>query len=101
MSTHIIQYEVKPDQAEENQRLVEAVFAQLKAEKPQGLHYATFRMEDGVSFIHFVAYDDDDADLLRPLAAFQAFQQNAADRIIAPTRRGVATLVGSYGFLGE
>ena len=101
MSTPIIQYEVKPDQADENQRLVEAVFEQLRTENPQGLHYATFRMEDGVSFIHLVAYDDDDADPLRPLAAFQAFQQNAADRIIAPARRGTATLVGSYGFLGE
>lgn len=101
MSTHIIRYETKPDRADENQLLVEAVFEQLKAERPEGLHYATFRMEDGVSFVHIVGYDDDDADPLRPLTAFKAFQQDAADRMIAPVQRGSATVVGSYGFFGE
>lgn len=100
MSTHIIRYEVKPDRAEENQRLVEAVFEQLNTEKPEGLHYATFLMEDGVTFVHIVSYDDDDADSLRPLAAFQAFQKDAGDRIIGPAQRGSATAVGSYGFFG-
>src|SRR5258707_739854 len=70
MSTHIIRYETKPERSDENQTLVEAVFEQLNTEKPEGLHYATFRMDDGVSFVHVVSYDDDDADLLRPLAAF-------------------------------
>ncbi|MEY9926197.1 hypothetical protein ABH926_000819 [Catenulispora sp. GP43] len=101
MSTHIIRYETKPDQAEENQRLTEAVFEQLNAEKPEGLHYATFRMEDGVSFVHIVSYDDDDADPLRPLTAFKAFQQDAAERMVAPPQRGSATVVGSYRFFGE
>lgn len=101
MSTHIIRYTTKPERAEENQRLAEAVFAQLDAEQPEGLHYATFRMEDEVSFVHIVSYDDDAADPLRPLAAFKAFQQDAADRMAAPAERAAITLVGSYGFFGE
>ena len=101
MSTHIIRYTTKPEKSDENQALVEAVFAQLKAEKPEGLHYATFRMDDGVSFLHVVSYDDDDADPLRPLEAFQAFQNGAADRMVAGTQRGEATIVGSYGFFGD
>ena len=100
MSTHIIQYEVKPDQADENARLSAAVYEQLRAERPEGLHYATFRLADGVSFVHIVSYDDDDADPLRPLAAFQAFQKDASERIIAGPQRGVAEVVGSYGFFG-
>ena len=98
MSTHIIRYEVKPDQADENERLAAAVYAQLKEERPAGLHYATFRMDDGVSFVHIVSYDDDDADPLRPLAAFKEFQKDAADRIVDGTQRGTATIVGSYRF---
>ena len=66
MSTHIIRYSTKPEKSDENQALVEAVFAQLNAEKPEGLHYATFRMADGVNFVHVVSYDDDDADPLAP-----------------------------------
>lgn len=100
MATHIIRYEVKPDQADENHRLAAAVYEQLQAEKPEGLHYATFRMEDGVSFVHIVSYDDDDADLLRPLAAFKEFQKDAADRMVDGAQRGTATIVGSYGFFG-
>jgi len=101
MSTHIIRYTTKPESSDENQALVEAVFAQLNAEKPEGLHYATFRMDDGVSLVHVVSYDDDDADPLRPLEAFQAFQKDAAARMVAGTQRGEATIVGSYGFFGE
>lgn len=100
MSTHIIQYEVKPDQADENARLSAAVYEQLRAERPEGLHYATFRLADGVSFVHIVSYDDDDADVLRPLAAFQAFQKDASERIIVGPERGVVEVVGSYGFFG-
>lgn len=101
MSTHIIRYTTKPDRAEENQQLVEAVFEQLQAEQPEGLHYATFRLEDGVSFVHIVSYDDDESDLLSPLSAFQAFQKDAADRFAAPLERGGAAVVGSYGFFGK
>lgn len=100
MTTHIIRYTTKPESSDENQRLVEAVFEQLTTEKPEGLHYATFRMDDGVSFVHIVSYDDDAADVLRPLEAFQAFQKDAAHRMVAGTERGAATVVGSYGFFG-
>lgn len=103
MSTRVIRYETKPDQAEENQRLVEDVFGQLAAERPEGVRYATFRLDDGVTFVHIVTYDDDaaDADLLSSLSAFQAFQKDAADRLAEPLHRGGATVVGSYGFFGK
>jgi hypothetical protein len=101
MSTHIIRYTAKPERSDENQALVEVVFAQLNLEKPEGLHYATFRMEDGVSFVHVVGYDDEDADPLRELETFQVFRKGAADRIVAGTQRGGAKIVGSYGFFGE
>jgi hypothetical protein len=99
-STFVVRYQIKPDQADENQRLVEDVFAELKADSPEGFRYATFRLEDGVSFIHVVTYEND-GDPLGNSAAFQKFQETFADRMVAPPQRGPATVVGAYGFLGE
>jgi len=49
--TVVVQYKTRPNAAEENQRLVEAVYAQLASEDPGRLHYATFRLEDGDNVI--------------------------------------------------
>ena len=100
MSTFVVRYQIKPDQADENQRLVEKVFEELKAEAPDGFRYATFRLEDGVSFIHIVTYENA-GDPLGSSAAFQEFQNAFADRMAAPPERGRATVVGSYGFFGN
>jgi len=93
----IIRYRTKPEAAEENQRLAEKVFAELGAENPGGVRYATFRLADGVSFVHVVLYEGED----RPLAslrAFAAFQQDIGERVDGPPEAASATLVGSYHF---
>ena len=48
----IARYKVKPDRAEENLDLVRAVYEELERTKPAGLRYATFLLDDGVSFVH-------------------------------------------------
>jgi hypothetical protein len=52
MRATVVRYQTRPDQAEENQRLVEAVFADLEEREPVGFTYQVFRLEDGVSFVH-------------------------------------------------
>ena len=54
MGSSMVRYKVKAGRAEENAALVEAVYEQLGRERPAGLHYATFRLPDGVSFMHIV-----------------------------------------------
>jgi quinol monooxygenase YgiN len=93
----IIRYETRPEAAEENQRLVENVFAELTAEDPGGLRYATFRLADGVGFVHVVVHEGD-ADPLSTSAAFAAFQDGIGDRLADPPNAQDATLVGSYRF---
>jgi len=95
--TVVIQYKTRPDAAEENQRLVEAVYAQLASEDPGGFHYATFRLEDGVTFVHIARAEDDDNPLSH-LAAFAEFQRNILDRCVEPPSSRGATIVGSYHF---
>src|SRR5260370_35657377 len=50
--TVVVRYKTRADAADENQRLVEQGFAQLATEDPGGLRYATFRLAEGVAFVH-------------------------------------------------
>lgn len=93
----VVRYEMRPDTAEENQRLVENVFAELADKTPAGIRYASFRLADGVSFVH-VGMVDDGAPGLGELAAFQQFQQEFGERAAGKPVASEATLVGSYGF---
>ena len=56
----MVRYRVKADKAEENVAYVMKVFEELHAQQPDGLRYATFRLDDGVSFIHFASIETDD-----------------------------------------
>ena len=93
----IVRYRVKPDRADENTELVRAVYEELDRTKPDGLSYATLRMDDGVSFVH-LSESEGDANPLTEVPAFQAFQKDIADRCEeGPVATG-ADVIGSYGF---
>jgi quinol monooxygenase YgiN len=97
-NTRVIRYRTKPEHAEENERLIRDVYAELTAEDPGGLQYATFRLDDGVSFVH-VAVTDDDANPLNSSPAFAAFQADIGERLAeGPTPTG-ATVIGNFGLL--
>ena len=96
--TKVIRYRVKAELADENERLVRDVFAELAAEKPDGLRYATFRLADGVSFLH-VAEIEGETNPLAQSAAFSAFQSHIGDRVVEGPEASDATMVGSYRFL--
>lgn len=101
MPKAVIRYETKPEAAEENQRLVEEVFAALEKARPEGLQYTTFRLDDGVTFVH-VVITEGETDPLPELPEFQAFARGIGERVVAPPVRGdVGTIVGSYGFVSE
>lgn len=96
----VVRYQTKPEAADENQRLVERVFSELNAADPGGLRYATFRLEDGVTFAHVASVETGDG--VNPLTkseAFAEFQSGIRDRCVEPPAAQDATLVGSYRFL--
>jgi hypothetical protein len=77
--TKVVRYRTSPQDADENERLIRDVFAELAAGQPDGLRYASFRLDDGVSFIH-VAVLDSDENPLSSSAAFATFQAGIKDR---------------------
>jgi hypothetical protein len=98
MTATVVRYQAKAERADENQRLIEAVFADLDARQPEGFTYKVFRLEDGVSFVHVVIeHEDVDApDSLQEVPAFQAFVADIADRCDVPPLVMGATVVGGY-----
>lgn len=98
MQATVVRYRAKADRADENQRLIEAVFAELEAAEPDGFTYKVLRLEDGVNFVHIVIEHDgvERRDSLQDVAAFQAFLAGIADRCdVQPVATG-ATVVGGY-----
>jgi hypothetical protein len=95
MSTVVIRYRTKPEAADENARLVAAVYAALAKTDPGHLRYITYRLADGVTFVH-VAQRDTGANPLAELPEFAEFQRNLADRCEEMPQPSDATVVGSY-----
>ena len=96
---HMVSYKLKADRVAENERLAEAVFEALKEARPSGLRYATFRLEDGVSFVHIVSHEEaDGGNALTALPAFKAFAAEVKDRCEEPPVRVELKMIGSYGF---
>jgi len=96
MGSSMVRYKVRPHRAAENVTLVEAVYAQLDRQRPEGLHYATFRLPDGVSFMHLVVNSEQPGAILNQLEAFKAFAADIEGRCDEPPVATEVMLVGSY-----
>ena len=96
----MVRYKVKPDRVAENEALVRAVYDELHRTEPAGLRYATFRLDDGVSFVH-VAETDDGQNPLTEVEAFARFQEGIRDRCEEPPTVTALHEVGSFRFHGD
>jgi hypothetical protein len=75
----MVRYKVKPDRVDENEELVRAVYEELAGSAPAGLRYATFRLDDGVSFVHLASVEGEH-NALAESGAFARFQADVRDR---------------------
>jgi hypothetical protein len=97
MKQFIIRYRVKPEHAEHNAELVRAVYAELEQAHPAGFHYGTFRLDDGLTFIHLVSYDQDaGVDPLPELEAFRRFREGVRERCDEAPVASEAQEIGSF-----
>jgi hypothetical protein len=101
MKRVMVQYTVNPDRAAENEELVCAVYGELHEARPKGLRYATFELDDGVSFVHLAEHDEDGPNQLTPLASFKRFQEGIAERCDEPPVVSEITTIGAYRLFGE
>ena len=83
--------------ADENQRRIEGVFADLAASQPDNVSYVVLRLADD-SFVHVSFHDhgDDEGNPIASSAAFAHFQDGHADRRDGGVDQQQAQLVGAY-----
>ena len=91
----MVRYKVKADQAEANEELVRAVYDELRETEPDGIRYATFVLDDGVSFVH-LAETEEGQNPLSDVKAFQQFQAGIGDRCEEAPKVSELREVGSF-----
>ncbi len=94
--TRVIRYRTKPECADENARLIAAVFEELAEHDTAGIRYTALRLDDGVTFLHVAVLDSDD-NPLEGSTAFAAFQSGIGSRLDEGPFPATATVVGSHG----
>ena len=102
MTRLMVRYKVRPEEAAANEQAIEAVFAQLWEQSPPGFRYASFKLEDGVTFVHIFAREDEsDRDTLRALPAFKAFSSAVRARCDEEPVATPLNEIGSYRMFGD
>jgi hypothetical protein len=92
----VVRYTSRPEAANENERLISEVFAELAGVEPEGMFYVAIRLDDGVSFVHIALFEGDD-NPLPALAAFGKFASGIHARCAVGPSPVNGTVIGSYG----
>ena len=95
----LVRYKVKPEHAVENQRLLEAVFAELKAKAPPGTRYLVLKMPDE-SYVHF-AMAEEGMPAFTGYESFKTYTADAKSRLAEGPVQVEATIIGNYRMLPE
>ena len=91
----VVQYSTTNNGAQRNRELIEDVLTELAARNPGGVQYQVLMLDDGVGFVHIVAFDGA-ADPFGDCDAYREFHRELARRLATKpvVTRGV--LIGSY-----
>ncbi|HET8920572.1 MAG TPA: hypothetical protein VFN27_12930 [Xanthobacteraceae bacterium] len=101
MKQTLVRYKIKPEAAQENVRLIERVFQELKAKAPEDVRYMCLRLNDG-TFVHFATVESrGGVHPITSLDAFRAFQSGFKERCTELPQSADATIVGNYRMIGE
>jgi quinol monooxygenase YgiN len=92
----MIRCKVRPDGAEASLESFREVYEEMRSVQPKGLRYATFQLEDKVTFVSFAEMED--PEVLQQLEAFQRLRATPAEQFDEPPVLTMLHEVSSYGF---
>ena len=96
----MVTYKVKPDRVQENEDLVKAVYDELRQKNDPDIHYATFKLDDGLTFTHIASFASPEKQAaLTDSKSFSAFRENLPDRCEVPPDPQKLTEIDSYNFI--
>ena len=94
-----VQYEVKPDYVEHNKSNIVQVMKDLKALNNPNTKYASYLEDDGVTFMHFAQYPDEEtAKLLNDLPSFAKFRKELKESnpVVPPGSMNMSLVASAF-----
>lgn len=91
----MVQYSTTSQGAQRNRELIEDVLIELARRDPGGVQYQVLLLDDGVGFMHIVAFDGS-ADPFADCDAYREFHRDLAQRLATKPVVTRAALIGSY-----
>ncbi|THJ69088.1 hypothetical protein [Candidatus Frankia alpina] len=96
MTAMVLRSTVRSEYAPEVESAVKALFAALERHRPHGVHYASYRLADGVTYLVVLQVEDGIDNPLPAIAEFREFQENLKGWLAAPPIPEQATVLGDY-----
>jgi hypothetical protein len=98
MSVMMFRANVKPESVPKLESAAKTVFAALEQLQPQptGMHYAAYKLADGVSFVILLSLADDTQNPLNNVPAYREFLHRLKDWLAEPAEQDQLTVLGSY-----
>ncbi|MBF9128092.1 hypothetical protein I0C86_03660 [Plantactinospora sp. S1510] len=93
----MIRWKLRPDEVDRELELLRAVYEELASVQPDGVRYATFQLEDKVTFMSLVDLATG-PELLQQLKVFQRYRTNLDDRCDEPPVMTFLHELGAYRF---
>ena len=92
-----VTYTVKPEYVGQNKTNIEQVMKDLKAKNNSNTKYASYLEEDGVTFMHFAQYPDEEAaKILNDIPSFAKFRKELKESgLVSPPKAEDMSLVAS------
>jgi len=91
----VVQYFTTNEGTQRNRELIEDVLRELTARDPGGVEYQVLMFDDGVGFMHVVAFDGT-TDPFADCIAHREFHRALSERLATPPVVMYGALIGSY-----
>jgi hypothetical protein len=99
MSVRMVRVKIQPGKVAEVETKAKDLFAALEATQPEGVKYATCKLQDGETLVALLELEDDTNNPLFAIPAFREFQQNLESWVAGPPTIEELTPLGSYRLL--
>jgi quinol monooxygenase YgiN len=100
MSVTLLRQKVKDGSVEEAEAAVRDWFEVLDRERPEGLRYASTRVQDSSTFVILTELDDGIEDPRQAIPEFQRFLEQLKGVVDGPPEIQELDVVGSYELFG-
>lgn len=100
MSIMMVRSRVKPEHVAEADAAARELFSALEQARLEGIHYASCKLSDGVTYVILLEIEEGFEDPRQALPAFQEFQSRIPGWLAEPPTLEPLTIVGSYNLFG-